>query len=132
MDVPDRGSDNQINIVGNNGQDGRGDHSQHVEYTEQNNIGQNRNPQIPQGQVREPLIFLPFPDPEGHRKPILKLNMPVGSTFDNDTGVPQEAQTRTTISWNPDTQSNAFMLSCYPVTKLNEKMFQVSDKGCQT
>lgn len=132
MDVPESGSDNQINIVGNNGQDGRGGHNQHVEYTEQNNIGQNRNPQTPQGQFHEPLIFLPFPDLQGHRNPILKLNMPLGFTFDNDTGVPQEVQTRTTISWNPDTQSNAFVLSCYPITKLNEKKFQVSDKGFPT
>lgn len=127
MDVPDRGSDDQINVVGNDGQDGQGGHSQHVEYIEQNNIGQNRNPKTPQGQVREPLIFLPFPDAEGRRNPILKLNLLGGSIFDNNTGVPQEAQTRTTISWNPDSQSNAFMLSCYPITKLNEKMFQVSD-----
>ncbi|XP_056873860.1 fibronectin 1b isoform X2 [Takifugu flavidus] len=132
MDVPDRGSDNQINIVGNNGQDGQGGHNQRVEYTEHNNIGQNRNPQTSQGQVREPLIFLPLPDPEGRRKPILKLNMPAGSTFDNDTGVPQEVQTRTTISWNPGTQGNAFVLSCYPVTKLNEKMFQVELPGTAT
>ncbi|TNM90927.1 hypothetical protein fugu_003216 [Takifugu bimaculatus] len=132
MDVPDRGSDNQINIVGNNGQDGQGGHNQRVEYTEHNNIGQNRNPQTSQGQVREPLIFLPLPDPEGRRKPILKLNMPAGSTFDNDTGVPQEVQTRTTISWNPGTQSNTFVLSCYPVTKLNEKMFQVELPGTAT
>lgn len=119
-DVPETGTDNQI--------DGQGGHSQHVEYIEQNN----RNPQAPQGQVREPLIFLPLPDAEGNRFPILKLNMPVGSTLDNDMSVPQEAQTRTTISWNPASQSNAYVLSCQPVTNLNEKMFHVSNKDLQT
>lgn len=117
--MPERGSDNQI--------DGPGGHTQRVEYIEQN-----RNPQAPQGPVREPLVFLPFPDAEGNRFPILKLNIPAGSTPDNDMSVPQEAKTRTTISWNPASQSNAYLLSCYPVTELNEKMFQVSDRDLQT
>uniref|UniRef100_A0A673AEN8 Fibronectin n=1 Tax=Sphaeramia orbicularis TaxID=375764 RepID=A0A673AEN8_9TELE len=135
LDVPEPDLDNRVHVVGTNGQDGHSGQSQHVEYTEYNNNGDNRyngNPQSPYGQVREPLVFVPIPDAEGRRLPILRLNVPVGSTFGNETGVPQEAQTQTTISWKPYKQSNAYLVSCHPVTHLNEKMFQVRLPGTAT
>ncbi len=130
--MPETEVDNRVHVTGNNGQDGQGGQSQHVEYTEYNNnnrdnSGHGGNRQSPYGQVREPLIFLPLPDAEGSRLPILKLNVPVGSPFGNETGVPQEAQTQTSISWMPYKQSGAYLVSCHPLTHTNEKMFQVRD-----
>lgn len=132
LDVPETDVDNRIHLVGNGGQDGSGGQSQHVEYTEYNNNGNNGQPQSPYGQFREPLVILPLPDAEGRRMPILKMNVPVGLSPFNDSVVPQEAQTQTTLTWKPYSQSNAYLVSCYPVTNLNENMFQVRLPGTAT
>ncbi|XP_028258618.1 fibronectin 1b isoform X1 [Parambassis ranga] len=131
LDVPETNVDNNVQVVGTNTQDGFGDQNQHVEYTEYNNNGSNNyrynggNPQSPYGQVREPLIYVQLPDAEGRRRPIVKLNEPAGTT-------PQEASTQTTLSWKPYRQSEGYQVSCFPITEINEKMFQFQVPGTAT
>ena len=44
---------------------------------------------------------------------------------DNETELPQEAQTVTTISWQPIPQTSEYEVSCNPITHLEERGFQV-------
>lgn len=131
--MPEADLDNSVPGVGHSGQEAFGDRGQHVEYTEYNNNGDVIDrpggvyPPSTGGQVREPLVILPLPDAEGRRRPIVRVNVPWGFTL-NDTGLPQEARTQTSISWQPFKESTGYLVSCSPVTELNEKMFQVRDE----
>ncbi|XP_061830598.1 fibronectin 1b isoform X2 [Nerophis lumbriciformis] len=124
LDVPELDLGNRVHLVGTNGQEGVGGQSQHVEeYNNNNNNG---------AQGQWPLVFLPLPDADGRRQPYVKLNVPHGLTFPNESRLPLEAQTRTTLSWQPYSQSNAYLVSCNPVTHLDEQMFQVRLPGTTT
>lgn len=51
-----------------------------------------------------------------------------GLAFDfpnNETEIPQEAQTVTTISWKPVPQTLEYEVSCNPITHLEERGFHV-------
>ncbi|XP_036401913.1 fibronectin 1a isoform X1 [Megalops cyprinoides] len=139
LDVPEDVSDfdeNRVHLVGTGGQDTLGQQGQHI-YTEYQSLGNNgqREPLAPSG--REPLVYVPLPGPDGGRIPVVRVSegpLP-GSPFgfpENDTGLPQEAQTQTTISWQPLQHTSEYLLSCHPLTQLNEKMFQLRLPGTST
>ncbi|XP_017312739.1 fibronectin 1b isoform X2 [Ictalurus punctatus] len=131
LDVPE--TDILVNVVGPTVQPGPGEGGQGMEYTEYNNqptlphSGHRPNPYVPgTGQT---LIYVPAPGPDGSRVPkVVQLSdrNAHGFTFpENKTGTPQEAQTQTTVSWQPFRQSKAYLVTCHPVTQRNEKMFQL-------
>uniref|UniRef100_A0A671N220 Fibronectin n=1 Tax=Sinocyclocheilus anshuiensis TaxID=1608454 RepID=A0A671N220_9TELE len=138
LDVPE--PDNRVHVVGPTGYDSSDAHGQHVEYTEFNNQPnqpnrgyqpQHRQP-VPQPnqprpqpyvpQVGETLVYIPKRPGNGH---------PFGFPEDK-TGRPREAQTQTTISWQPYQQSSGYLVSCQPITHPDEKMFQMHVPGSST
>ncbi len=52
---------------------------------------------------------------------------PFGGLY-NETNLPQEAQTQTTIMWQPVPHTSEYVVSCSPITEINEKNFQVSQQ----
>uniref|UniRef100_A0A7N8X7I5 Fibronectin n=1 Tax=Mastacembelus armatus TaxID=205130 RepID=A0A7N8X7I5_9TELE len=48
---------------------------------------------------------------------------------DNETELPQEAQTITTISWQPIPETSEYEVSCNPITHLEERGFQMRLPG---
>uniref|UniRef100_A0A668AUF8 Fibronectin n=1 Tax=Myripristis murdjan TaxID=586833 RepID=A0A668AUF8_9TELE len=51
---------------------------------------------------------------------------------DNETELPQEAQTITTISWQPIPHSSEYVVSCNPITNLEERNVQMRLPGSST
>uniref|UniRef100_A0A8C2GGY6 Fibronectin n=1 Tax=Cyprinus carpio TaxID=7962 RepID=A0A8C2GGY6_CYPCA len=136
LDVPE--PDNRVHVVGPTGHDSPDAHGQHVEYTEFNNQPSQPNrgyqpqhrqpvprPNQPQPyvpQVGETLVYIPKRPGDG---------LPFGFP-DDKTGRPQEAQTQTTISWQPYQQSSGYLVSCQPISHPDEKMFQMHVPGTST
>uniref|UniRef100_A0A8C1TUN0 Fibronectin n=1 Tax=Cyprinus carpio TaxID=7962 RepID=A0A8C1TUN0_CYPCA len=154
LDVPE--PDNRVHVVGPTGHDSPDAHGQHVEYTEFNNQPSQPNrgyqpqhrqpvprPNQPQPyvpQVGETLVYIPKVGPDGGRVPqIIQVSERPGDGLpfgfpDDKTGRPQEAQTQTTISWQPYQQSSGYLVSCQPISHPDEKMFQMNakEKGPKT
>lgn len=130
LDVPEDTTDfedNHVQLLGTSGPELPGQHGQHI-YTEYQSLG--GDGQHPLAHSRQPLVYVPQAGPDGLRVPVVRLDQdPVPgfplSFAENDTGIPQQALTQTTISWRPLQHSAAYVVSCYP-TNLEEKMFQVS------
>uniref|UniRef100_A0A8C1RL37 Fibronectin n=1 Tax=Cyprinus carpio TaxID=7962 RepID=A0A8C1RL37_CYPCA len=152
LDVPE--PDNRVHVVGPTGHDSPDAHGQHVEYTEFNNQPSQPNrgyqpqhrqpvprPNQPQPyvpQVGETLVYIPKVGPDGGRVPqIIQVSERPGDGLpfgfpDDKTGRPQEAQTQTTISWQPYQQSSGYLVSCQPISHPDEKMFQMHVPGTST
>uniref|UniRef100_A0A8B9LVH0 Fibronectin n=1 Tax=Astyanax mexicanus TaxID=7994 RepID=A0A8B9LVH0_ASTMX len=82
----------------------------------------------------QPLVYIPLPGPDGHRVPVVKVSEgpAPGFSFEfplNETDLPQEAQTQTTITWQPVEHSDEYVVSCSPITEINEKTFQMHLPG---
>uniref|UniRef100_A0A6Q2X1N7 Fibronectin n=1 Tax=Esox lucius TaxID=8010 RepID=A0A6Q2X1N7_ESOLU len=108
LDVP------EDEVVGTTGQDSLGQQGQHI-YTEYQNLGPNQGPSP---HHRQPLVYIPVPGPDGERVPLVRViegplpGLPFGFP-ENDTdlgfGLPQEAQTHTTISWPGVPQTSEYV-----------------------
>eukprot|EP00066_Takifugu_rubripes_P020487 XP_011609753.1 PREDICTED: fibronectin-like [Takifugu rubripes] len=146
LDVPESFTDkifdsNHVHFAGTSGQNRPGQQGQHI-YTEFQNLGPNNGLYGPfggpkEGQrptLKEPLVYIPVAGPDGNRVPLVKVSDgPLsGVVFDfpnNETEIPQEAQTITTISWKPFPQTLEYEVSCNPITHLEEQGFQMRLPG---
>uniref|UniRef100_A0A3P8Y9J1 Fibronectin n=1 Tax=Esox lucius TaxID=8010 RepID=A0A3P8Y9J1_ESOLU len=114
-----------------------GQQGQHI-YTEYQNLGPNQGPSP---HHRQPLVYIPVPGPDGERVPLVRViegplpGLPFGFP-ENDTdlgfGLPQEAQTHTTISWPGVPQTSEYVVTCNPISNLNEQTFQMRLPGTST
>ncbi|XP_031137641.1 fibronectin 1a isoform X2 [Sander lucioperca] len=146
LDVPESFNDkifdtNHVYLSGTSGQTQPGQQGQHI-YTEYQSLGPNNGLHGPfsgprEGQrptLREPLIYIPVAGPDGNRVPLVKVSegpLP-GLAFgfpDNETELPQEAQTFTTISWSGVPHTSEYEVSCNPITHLEERGFQMRLPG---
>ncbi|XP_078030504.1 fibronectin 1a isoform X2 [Epinephelus lanceolatus] len=146
LDVPESFNDkifdtNHVHLAGTSGQNQPGQQGQHI-YTEYQSLGPNHGLHGPfsgprEGQrptLREPLIYIPVAGPDGHRIPLVKVSdgpLP-GLAFgfpDNETDLPQEAQTVTTISWSGVPHTSEYEVSCNPITHVEEGGFQMRLPG---
>ncbi|KAK7881005.1 hypothetical protein WMY93_030594 [Mugilogobius chulae] len=148
LDVPETFNDkfsfdsNHVHLAGTSGQSQPGQQGQHI-YTEYQSLGPNNGfnglyngPK--EGQrptLREPLVYIPVPGPDGNTVPLVKVSdgplpgLAFGFDDRNDTETPQEAQTITTLSWQPIPHTTEYEVSCNPLTHLEERGFQMRLPG---
>ncbi|XP_064166729.1 fibronectin-like isoform X1 [Anguilla rostrata] len=133
-DVPSL-KDNQVHL-GTNGRNTVGQQGQHI-YTEYQNQGNHRPGQPLPPQLREPQVYIPQSGPDGARVPVVRVNERFfpGYAFGfpgNDSGLPQEALTRTSITWQPQQHSNEYLVSCHPLNPHDDKVYQAHLPGTST
>ncbi|XP_060754440.1 fibronectin 1b isoform X2 [Neoarius graeffei] len=132
LDVPE--TDIVVNVVGPTVQPGPGENGQGIQYTEDGN-----KPTLPHRLnpgTGHTFIYVSGPGPDGLRVPkVVQLSDRNAHGFffpENKTGTPQEAQTQTSISWQPFKQSTGYIVTCQPVTQRNEKLFQLQIPATST
>ncbi|TRZ04323.1 hypothetical protein DNTS_023639 [Danionella cerebrum] len=136
LDVPEDNDHfkNHVHMLGPNRHNTVGQRGQHI-YTEYQSFNLGNNGQQPNHQ--EPLVYIPLPGAEGQRAPVVKFSespdsgFPLNGLF-NDTNLPQESQTQTTITWQPVPETTEYVVSWSPITEINEKSFHVLLPGTAT
>ncbi|XP_067299569.1 fibronectin 1a isoform X2 [Pseudorasbora parva] len=139
LDVPEDNDhfNNHVQMLGPNRHNTLGQQGKHI-YTEYQsfNLGNNgQHPHTPNH--RKPLVYIPLPGADGQRVPVVKVNegpepgFPFGGLY-NETNLPQESQTQTTIIWQPVPHTSEYVVSCSPITEINEKSFQMRLPGTST
>lgn len=134
LDVPEENDhfNNHVQMLGPNRHNTLGQQGQHI-YTEYQSYNLGNNGQHHPNH-REPLVYIPLPGADGQRVPVVKVNegpepgFPFGGLY-NETNLPQESQTQTTIIWQPVPHTSEYVVSCSPITEINEKSFQVSKQS---
>lgn len=131
LDVPEDNDNfnNHVHVLGPNRDNTLGQQGQHI-YTEYQSFNLGNNGQNAANQ-HKPLVYIPLPGADGQRVPVVKVNEGPEPGFPfldlyNETNLPQESQTQTTIIWQPVPHTSEYVVSCSPITEINEKSFQVS------
>ncbi|KAF4109421.1 fibronectin 1a isoform X2 [Onychostoma macrolepis] len=139
LDVPEDSDNfnNHVHMLGPNRHNTLGQQGQHI-YTEYQSYNLGNNGQQPHPPShREPLVYIPLPGADGQRVPVVQVSegpepgFPFGGLY-NETNLPQEAQTQTTIMWQPVLHTSEYVVSCSPITEINEKSFQMRLPGTST
>ncbi|XP_065148947.1 fibronectin 1a isoform X4 [Paramisgurnus dabryanus] len=133
LDVPEDNDNfnNYVQMLGPNRHNTQGQQGQHV-YTEYQSLNLGQHPHAPNH--REPLVYIPLAGADGQRVPVVKVNRGPEPGFPfidlyNETNLPQEAQTQTTIIWQPVPHTSEYVVSCNPITEINDKSFQMRLPG---
>ncbi|KAI7808786.1 Fn1 protein [Triplophysa rosa] len=134
LDVPEDNDNfnNHVHVLGPNRDNTLGQQGQRI-YTEYQSFNLGNNGQHAANQ-HKPLVYIPLPGADGQRVPVVKVNEGPESGFPfldlyNETNLPQESQTQTTIIWQPVPHTSEYVVSCSPITEINEKSFQMRLPG---
>ncbi|XP_073711114.1 fibronectin 1a isoform X12 [Misgurnus anguillicaudatus] len=133
LDVPEVNDNfnNYVHVLGPDRHNTQGQQGQHV-YTEYQSLNLGQHPHAPNH--REPLVYIPLAGADGQRVPVVRVNEGPEPGFPfidlyNETNLPQEAQTQTTIIWQPVPHTSEYVVSCSPITEINDKSFQMRLPG---